>query len=112
MVSSRVSSPNVPTAQHLPQMLAQLEPAVQAVLYRYDRSRVARPDEGSVVRQADRGRVDFEWVALLSTLHRADAASGAMDYVTVLERLITPAIQLAAQEPEGRTPRTSRTWTC
>ena len=103
MLARTLSPPPAPGAQ-LPTMLAQLDPAVQAVLHRRGRTRVDRPHGGWVVREASDERIDFDWVALLFILHRTNAASGGADYLTVLERLIIPAIQLAARDPMGRTP--------
>ena len=103
MLARTLSPPSAPGAQ-LPTMLAQLDPAVQAVLHRRGRTRVDRPHGGWVVREASDERIDFDWVALLFILHRTNAASGGADYLTVLERLIIPAIQLAARDPMGRTP--------
>jgi len=103
VLARAVSPPEAPGVQ-LPQMLRQLDPAVQAVLHRRGRARVDRPHGGWVVRQAADERIDFDWVALLFVLYRADAASGAPDYFTVLGRPMIPAIQLAARDPQGRTP--------
>jgi hypothetical protein len=101
MLARTLSPPPAPGAQ-LPQMLGQLDPAVQTVLHRRGHARVGRPHGGWVVREASDERIDFDWVALLFVLHRTDAASGALDYLTVLERLIIPAIEMAPRRPRAR----------
>lgn len=99
----RSVSPAPPPA-NLSAELAQLDPAVREVLHRRGRARVSRPPGGWVVTQAADERIDFDWLALLFVLHRADAASGARDYFVVLDRLMIPALQAAAADPKGATP--------
>lgn len=85
--------------------LGQLPRAVQDVLHRYGRTRVARPSGGWRTYQAESELIDFDWTALLFILHRTDTEQGAMDYLTVLRSLIIPALQHAATRSEtGRTP--------
>jgi len=104
VIARAVSPPETPAATQLPSMLRTLDPAVQAVLHRRGRARVGRPPGGWVVYQAQEERINFDWLALLFVLHRSDAASGASDYFTVLNRLVVPAIQAAARDDRGRTP--------
>ena len=99
----RSVSPPGPVA-NLPAALGQLDPAVQEVLHRRGRTRVWRPPGGWVVSQGKDERIDFDWVALLFVLHRADAVTGARDYFIVLDRLMIPALRAAAADPRGATP--------
>jgi hypothetical protein len=85
--------------------LGQLDRAVQEVLHRYGRTRVARPAGGWRTYQADTELIDFDWTALLFVLHRANSAQSAADYMTVLRALIIPALRHAGTRSElGRTP--------
>lgn len=100
---ARSVSPPPPPGAALPTELAQLDPMVQQVLHRRGHARVSRPRGGWVVSQATDEYIDFDWTALLFVLHRADAASGAADYFTVLDRLMIPALRGAAADPTGTT---------
>lgn len=93
-----------PPVVNLPAELGQLDPAVQEVLHRRGRARVSRPPGGWVVTQARDERIDFDWVALLFVLHRADGATGARDYFIILDRLMIPALRAAAADSKGATP--------
>ena len=85
--------------------LGQLDRAVQDVLRRYGRTRVARPSGGWRTYQAESELIDFDWTALLFILHRTTTEQGAMDYLTVLRSLMIPALRHAATRSEtGRTP--------
>ena len=73
--------------------LGQLDRAVQDVLRRYGRTRVARPSGAWRTYQAESEPIDFDWTALLFILHRTTTEQGAMDYLTVLRSLMIPALR-------------------
>jgi hypothetical protein len=61
--------------------------------------------------QATDERIDFDWTALLFILHRSEPRTGGEDYLTVLERLMIPALRGAAAARRGARPTRCPTWT-
>jgi hypothetical protein len=104
LLSRSVSpAPAVPAGQ-LPGVLRGIDRAVQDVLHRRGRTRVMRPHGGWATYEAADERIDFDWTALLFVLHRSEPRTGGEDYLTVLERLMIPALREAAGSETGRTP--------
>ena len=99
-----VSPPPLPSASQLQHDLATLDQPVQAVLHRWGHTRVARPSGGWRTYQVAREVIDFDWIALLFVLHDAGTRQALQDYLTVVGRLMVPALQQAARSELGRTP--------
>ena len=100
-----VSPPEAPTAPELTRGLAQLDRGVQEVLRRYARTGVARPAGGWRTYQRGADYIDFDWAALLFVLHNKNNDQAVQDYLTVVGRLMIPALRHAATRSEtGRTP--------
>jgi hypothetical protein len=104
LLSRSVSPAPAPPADQLAGILRGLDRGVQEVLHRRGHTRVGRPPGGWTTYQATDERIDFDWTALLFILHRSEPRTGGEDYLTVLERLMIPALRGAAGSETGRTP--------
>src|SRR5262245_48926800 len=76
LLSRSVSPAPVLPADQLQTALGQFDRAVQDVLHRRGRTRVARPPGGWTTYEAADERIDFDWTALLFVLHRSEPRSG------------------------------------